>query len=86
MKILKILGFERIESEAANLKVYMVKIENEGGVLEQKVEVENNDMRLVKRAELEIAIGTKPAALITRKLLNYIDGEKIDFPLEMQIE
>lgn len=86
MKTLMVLGFECIESGASDSKVYIIRIDNEGEMLEQKVEIEDNGMRLVKRGELEITIGTKSAALIARKLLNYIDGEKVEFPLEVQIE
>jgi hypothetical protein len=44
----------------------------------------HDEVRVIRRAELDSAIGKEQASLVCRQLMSHVDGKEVKFPFTIQ--
>jgi hypothetical protein len=84
MSNIKILEITKDESNKnPKMSRYLLFLDINGDKVNSCVEFEYIPFKLINNSELEFLLGRHSAALVTRIVDNFNDGNSIDFPVEV---
>jgi len=78
-----VLSFVRVESSAEYDK-YRIEFQQDNEAKEVYVTIFKDEVRVMRRGELDAAIGMARASSVCRQLISFVDGNEVDLPFTIQ--